>query len=1190
MSDVLLVPIKLDALCLETDLSVVEPKVDFSRLPYWDGTRHCEINPDVANISEALLAQPLEDRGLQLQRGVHLHWALPDALTRGEIAADGTRFPAVPNRWLVTRRRDTVERQWIVESDFLHPDQKGASSGSIVIPFPADKDQPPFRYLGRKIPFADWTEGTAGNYLAGLGYHLTAIGYHRTEPDSGKSPGYGEPTFAALYPNCHSVFGLHDADVFGPRDARPPASLLGVKYDVIGWYSDPEHDCLRTIETRAKATEKTLEEALKEVYQWTVNQGKADAKGIPTQTLFYACLTIGVDPPTCKRDDNKPVTIAVGNTATEALSAYVANTLGGPNEHGQRAPHLQNLEAQLEALHLAARLGNRKLDIGAKFEEARHERGFTAVPSGTLWVIRQKMDAANGEARQETLPDELAHLLNRLNVAQTECDQAGQALESMQKQLFADWYKYMVCAYPPDEDDYPDIDEVRYFIEKNDLLPILRQQWKRRALQLQCLQLQGQMVPEVVSHGMRTKKTYELQPVSAPRYWRPHEPVLLIVDQQKEMQPIPRYGYGQDGRLLACGVHPVKPGGIKEKLAELGIEFLKANADTWTKQPWHPFILEWRVELSPLAGQNNLDPQNPVYGRNNLDSQNRAYGQDFITSNYQWRDAKYVTTEGKTAAVDLAHIPGKDAVQQAESVFTGSSLLTPHAKFQLQAQIEAFLAKKPNVDDQVVKAIQEVKKELNSDGFHALAQSLSGFNEALLMHKQTLQLPIAEPLGSEAAQEFTAAVRDAVGPSNLSAPQPFNDFHPIRSGVLRIDALRVVDTFGRVQNLTLQDGKVIATEVMTIPDQPHLVWLPPRLVQPARLNFRWLAADRGDSLADVDEPEMNTHPATTPVCGWLVPNNLDRSLMVYDSSGQALGSISAKERKWIPAPGTSMLPYRLPNAHLKTLIHHLLNMPRGSESVTSLEKFLSGIDDALERIDPENFAQHQALALLMGRPLAVVRALVNLELRGQPAVNQHWNEFRNDIERDLQGELTRPDSERQEPAQRTTDDFAKVRFPIRLGADLQLNDGLVGFWREEPSGGGTYVYKDFHFAKDPSHLEQAIDGPAQKFTMLVDPRGLVHASCGILPAKAIGIPPDQYAKALQTLAVTFLTAPILTGAGEKLRVPLPAEPGHAWSWLEKRKGIWAESIPGPVSLEATFAEAPTIREGWLKLTKIEEGL
>src|SRR5438105_5713040 len=42
--------------------------------------------------------------------------------------------------------------------------------------------------------------------------------------------GYGEPTFAAFYPNCHSVFGFHDAD----SKSAPPA---GVRYDVVGWYS-----------------------------------------------------------------------------------------------------------------------------------------------------------------------------------------------------------------------------------------------------------------------------------------------------------------------------------------------------------------------------------------------------------------------------------------------------------------------------------------------------------------------------------------------------------------------------------------------------------------------------------------------------------------------------------------------------------------------------------------------------------------------------------------------------------------------------------------------------------------------------------------------------------------------------------------------------------------------------------------
>jgi hypothetical protein len=155
MNNVLLVPIHLDALCLKRSLSVVEAKVDFSRLPYWDQNELRQINPDVVNISEELLARPFEDRGLQLKKGVHLHWALPDALTKGVIATDHTTFPAVPNRWLVSRSRSgKVEQQWIVESDYLHPDKPGKRSGSSAIPFPSETNGPPFRYLGRKMPFS----------------------------------------------------------------------------------------------------------------------------------------------------------------------------------------------------------------------------------------------------------------------------------------------------------------------------------------------------------------------------------------------------------------------------------------------------------------------------------------------------------------------------------------------------------------------------------------------------------------------------------------------------------------------------------------------------------------------------------------------------------------------------------------------------------------------------------------------------------------------------------------------------------------------------------------------------------------------------------------------------------------------------------------------------------------------------
>jgi hypothetical protein len=123
-AQVLMVPIHLDALCLKSDRSVVETMADFSRLPYFNGG--CDVNPDVANLSEEILSQPFQDRSLQLKAGIHLHWALPDALTRGvqqkknPVDQDDEKsivFPQVPNRWLVTRTEATQRKHWIVESD-----------------------------------------------------------------------------------------------------------------------------------------------------------------------------------------------------------------------------------------------------------------------------------------------------------------------------------------------------------------------------------------------------------------------------------------------------------------------------------------------------------------------------------------------------------------------------------------------------------------------------------------------------------------------------------------------------------------------------------------------------------------------------------------------------------------------------------------------------------------------------------------------------------------------------------------------------------------------------------------------------------------------------------------------------------------------------------------------------------------
>jgi hypothetical protein len=1189
----LLVPIHLDALVLDEDKMVVEAMADFSRLPYCDGK--ADINPDVANISEEIVSPLFQNQNLPLKAGIHLHWSLPDALTRSRHKSDGQDFPRVPNRWLVTRTGDGG-KEWIVESDYLHPAGEDHSATSVAIPYRRDDRARPFRYMGRTMPLSDWPKNETKPECYPT---LTAVGY-------------GEPTFAAFYPNCHSVFGFYDPASF--------ADVKGKQYEVIGWYSHPKEDFLGefllAINKKVTTNDARIK-ALEDDFKWTL---KLDDNHFPSQMLCYASLVIGEVAKDEKLD--KPTTIAVGNTGTEALSAYLADQLDGSKT---------NIEDQLEAIQLSAKLEHRQLDIDTKFLEARHEKGFNAISGGTLWTIRPESTTTSaadvGNAQTEiTLPDEMAQPLNAVNDLQQEYDRACQELESSRKQLFSDWYKYMLCAYPPEDarDEYPDIDEVKSYIEVN-VDPLNKRIAQTGTLtvndengnisaSVDCSapaslaaelaaavnELQG----SVTTHNLKAENAnsaLRLKQISGPRYWQPTEPVVLI--QGALVKASERHG--QDGRssdglletqILNADITDQGAANLrKNNLRKIRDKVFKEVDPTgnfafskWDKQPWNPFLLEWEVEVFPLANKSNLDPKT------------RRYASDFISDNF-------TVSENQ---VDLSLKPDNGAITTAANIYSGRSILTPHAGIRLKKQIEAYLmpryyraksipvtqqgtafldqhidvvqtwyetnASSPNQADAdtASTAIGAYKALMSLD---CLSQSLGGFNEALLMHKQTMQLAISDPLGFDDYQDFAKSVGAAVSNSIYSAPEPLNDFNPIRSGAMKIIQLRLVDTFGQIKDLALPE-EVITSEPMTNPDSDFHVRLAPRLVQPARINFRWLAADS-------DEQEMNDHPATTPICGWLLTNKLDNSLMIYDNQGRALGSLD-ENAVWESAPGGGPDAVNqidgIGNPHLKKMVAHIKGCGAGF-----LEQFISAVDNALENIEPENFSQHQDIALLMGRPIALVRASVNLELQGLPAVHQGWNEFRQDLQRD-----TRDDN-----------GFSEVKFPIRIGDFKQFNDGLVGYWQENADAGKS----DWFYAPQSDDEQEITDARIKThrtaandvlifqsvksapnipsiLSMLIDPRGLVHATSGVLPAKAISIPPDQYTAALQAIEITFLSTPILTDVG-KMHLPLPAEAGYQWSWLQQDGpgGVIPKSAFAKFGSEAAGIWDELIGKGWIEL-------
>ena len=1139
----------LDALCLASELDVAGPGTDFTALPYSDPVTHQDQNADLPYVSEIMLSAPFQDQNFRLRTGIHLHWSLPDALTRLVQSDDGsTVIPAVPNTWLVTRTvAGSVDAEWIVESDFLSDDNIAA------IAYPVDGPGRPYRRLGRQVPLPAWAQTADGSsYLP----RLTAVGY-------------GDPMFAARYANCHSVLGFHD-----PAFAGVPPK--GLRYSVIGWFTDPAQD-----PTSALASAKDWQASCKETFGWVVADPAATP---PSRMVCCAQLTFeataGALSPLLADADTE-TGVFIGNTPTEALAAHLGTVLPGVQA--------DQVEELLEALAFAGQLEAKPLDLDAGLRESRHGATFRDVPAGTLWTIRRQDDdspAVTAEQKQLrerlTVPHQLSDLLNLLNAAQADVDRAAQDLTALRQQLFTDWYKYQLCCYPYDSrpDSYPDPDEVSFFLQRK--MAFLADQSGRadaKAGQLEAAKTAVTAgVADLNQGAAAARSTFVLQQVPAPAYQLPNEPAVLLTGSAAT----PTDRHGQDGALhpdglLQCALtaaeHPelgdadqvrslrADVTGAVEKLPEPNFAI-----STWTQQPWNPVMLQWEVEFFPASLANNLDPRD------------RNYGDDFITRNY--------TLPGQ----DVELQPTGDVFDKAANVYSGTAMLSASSRPVMSARVLSYLqgtvladynaANEPAVtpadfladpepvlvwfdvhgEDPRLALLVRVYRHLAANEDSNVSAVLSGFNDALLMRKLTRQLPIADPLGFPAYQAFAAQVAEAVGGQTRYAPQPLSDFNPIRAGALRVLRLQLVDSFGTT--LDVDVSKLYTTTQLRISGHPDWVAMPPRLAQPARLSVNWLDAED-------DIQQMNGLPDSSPICGWLVPGNLDDSLTVFAADGTAIGVLYAlpdpaqpRLAQWREVPGTALTPVGgIANPHLRAVVQELRN--GGPDALGTM---LGGFDETLQLIEPEEYAQHRGRAVLMGWPLAVARAEVTLELMGWPAVHQDWNVFRQDLRRQT----------------RETNGFSLVRFPVRIGEHHQLGDGVVGFWLEDQAQGMIPGFHDVRADENP--LVQAIDMPSQYLTTIIDPRGTVHATIGILPTRTLQIPVTMYQSALEGMAVTFLTAPLLTD-GDRVAVPLPNEPGFAWSWQEQSPAGWIErtGLPQP---DARIPEQPTLREGWLTLRAV----
>lgn len=247
-------------------------------------------------------------------------------------------------------------------------------------------------------------------------------------------------------------------------------------------------------------------------------------------------------------------------------------------------------------------------------------------------------------------------------------------------------------------------------------------------------------------------------------------------------------------------------------------------------------------------------------------------------------------------------------------------------------------------------------------------------------------------------------------------------YHPIRGGFFEFHDLQIVDRFGQVVDLLYANDNVTPEntvdniseawetfspiksraltpgpdDLMPNPDK-RLAKLTPGIVTPSRLDFHFVD---GSGTSGIDKIDIDLLPDPQPVCGWLLPNHIDGGISVYNPAGLLLGELlqttipdepvgvkwyaaGAAQSKALSALGATDIE----NPYLLQTIQGLGNQP-GNSAGRAFQNLMQAIDETLWAVDETSTHSDQHMALLLGRPLALVRGRLKGMLHGHADYKQ----------------------------------------------------------------------------------------------------------------------------------------------------------------------------------------------------------
>lgn len=1135
--------------------------------------------------------------------GITLHWGLPDGITHGRQQEGGTEivYHALPNRWLIIRYFDGASKSWILQSDYIN---STAGTSPFLDP---DNATPTFTRIGKVWPAEQWPgeEGVTQQHF------LTAIGP-------------GNPGFSAFTPNMNNVFSFCDEmnDIIDKKTQ--------VTYTVIGWYADANDDPLNKFNTAEEWLAKMDE------LQWTVGDkvdvqkavndwvAWANANGIPVDPNkpkdIYASRTIcqgmvynvnwqgqngalqsGVPQYGPSVPADQQPRIAIANTAVDALSALVEYELNLKGQDGRGAAEL------LEAFNY--NLLYKYEEQGGQYEVYRESfKDWFGDNDGESYYYIEDSQKAGVPFID---PDRLAKLV-LLNKKSATLNLKIHLHASAQKDLYGNWWKTGKSATywgsPP-----PGITSAQWKIIQDNLKAAIPAD-KAAVAQLQAdiTTLTGEIVQLKIDVQAGLPATQTLKENNANRYHQANDPVVLIYGAKRS------YVHGEDGRFdeedrlftrftgqTITGLKVMLPDQPEQTVTSANVTippvnvpaakvpketnglcietyfFSTQNAEAIAKAACTLLNIPFKEEYTAVvAKQQTMAWNADVY---EIDKQLVTDASGFLGTipsiiavqpwyapwaplymawELRWFPSYTTPTEALQKwkfdpealeyVWDEKYTPGGAGV-----TLSGYTLITPKSAYVMEAQLEKYFEE--------TEKFPNLKEFLNTvANWDFLTQSISGLGDLLTT------------LTSDQLNKPPADVGASTGNMTQLSPIPDQSagFYPIRAGHFQLTKLWVIDDFGQVFDPISAVGQtpasyhpVLGTGMIT-PDNANLVQLPPRITQPARFDFKFV---NGSGASD-DSTQENQ--LTNPLCGWLLPNHLDRALSIYTPDGHLLGELiltgnaEVKRLRWDNAPGKNVpvgepLKDIIENPYLRGFVEQLLNR---TDNAAAFEDFLKVIDETLWAVEPLGGRNNELISVFIGRPLALVKSVMQYELMGAPVFSQSW----------LNTTL------------HVTQDYNAVQFPVQIGCIQDPQDGAIGYFFDGFESFNTTLddhpaLKSGYITSNPVSLN--FKDERKNVYMVVDPRGEVNVISGILPVQVNVLPGTLVEDAMMNMHVAFRTGPLITDP-EKLAMPLPSQMSGTWSWIQ-HTGVttWEEvSHIAQANQKAQLSPTYELKDGWLKLS------